>query len=202
MRASRLAIICGIALLTAASAGPCYYAASLHAVFEERDLLVEPALLGTWIRMEDGDTVRWTFATGDSGTKTYRLTFRYRDAEAKFVAGLGRIGDRLFLDVRPGDDTYARPGFEFFLIPVHLVTRVWLDQDTLHYAPIDGDWLRRTVTADPGAVRHDTLSFETDGHTIVYLLTAPPPELRAFLHTRATDTPAFRDRETLRRRPP
>lgn len=206
MRAAKTALPFALAIAVAASAGPCRSVASLYPLFTDNDLILEPALLGTWLAFDEKDTVRYVFTPGDStAPRTYVLTMSGGDEQARFTARLGRIDDQLILDLVPfDDDDVAAPGFEGFVVPVHIITRLDVARDSLWYAYLGGDWFRDVHDSTPGAIRHETVVRPDSArqHTVTYLLTAPAPDLQRFLSTRALpDARAFEKQGPLIRGP-
>jgi len=166
---------------------------SLYPLFTEDDLIINPKLIGT--RTErDGKNI-WIFEK--SGEKSYEL--RYYQAEygdvlgkmergdtAKFIAQLGKLGKYYFLDISPGEtNTKVKNGFyNFHLLPVHSISRIWIEGDTLRLSLLDNDWLKKMIDNNAFKISHSRINDQI-------ILTATTEELQDFVVRYAENSKAF-----------
>ncbi|MEW5925335.1 MAG: hypothetical protein AB1746_15240 [Candidatus Zixiibacteriota bacterium] len=144
---------------------------SLNPFYENKDLVFDSALLGTWAE-KDGDThVIFEMA----GEKAYIMTNVEYEQESKFEAHLAKVGDKLFLDLYPRD-----PGvnindlYRDHMIGVHSFYLVHQIEPNLVVSTLEYDWLKKYLTENPNA-----LPWVIAGDRIV--LTASTAELQAFV---------------------
>jgi hypothetical protein len=195
---------------------------SLHPWFTEKDLVFEPALVGTWQDAAEAD-VTWTFERQNDTTYTLIDTRNEneprRDQKAtdkkmvstRLTARLMRMGDARFLDISAGDDWTDSSWLQLLLVNSHGLAKVSLDGDTLRVAFLDTDRLEGMLRDKRVVLSHDVVDASggaDDPPTRVnsqsrrVLLTATTPELQAFLATYARDAAAFGDRSQMRRQRP
>jgi hypothetical protein len=170
---------------------------SLLPLFEDRYLVSEPGLIGTW--KEDGGEDTWTFEAGEG--KAYQLTQRQAEYDlnlgqktekrpgdtAVFQVRIGRLGAVLFLDFYPADNERSMPHNDWLnahLIPAHTLARVWLAKDSLKLVFLNEDWVSKAIEDSRITLAH----VKTEGG---YVLTAPTAELQAFILKYADDPKAF-----------
>jgi len=166
---------------------------SLYPLFTEDDIIFNPKLIGTWSETDGKNT--WIFQK--SGEKNYEL--RYFQAEygdvlgkmergdtAKFIAQLGKLGKYYFLDISPGEtNTKVKNGFyNFHLLPVHSISRIWLEGDTVRLSLLDNDWLKRMIDNNAFKISHSRISDQI-------ILTASTEELQDFVVRYAENNKAF-----------
>jgi hypothetical protein len=111
--------------------------------------LEDPGLAGEW--RQDGSRERVVInSDGDTG---YEID--YLDAEGRpgrFLAVLGRLGDRLILDVWPAAPKDATSDvYRGSLIPGHMLLVLQIGRDTLHAEALGLEALRTAL--DTGTVR-------------------------------------------------
>ncbi|MDI6766334.1 MAG: hypothetical protein QME52_05870 [Bacteroidota bacterium] len=166
---------------------------SLYPLFTDADLIFEVKLVGTWVEKDGKNT--WTFEK--AGEREYTLLHyeaEYDDKmgkkvpgdTSKFIAQLGRLDKYLFLDIYPGKpDTKVKNGFyNFHLLSVHTISRVWLDGDLLKLSMLDNDWLERMIDNNAFKIAHARLSDQI-------ILTASTEELQQLVLRYAENTKAF-----------
>jgi hypothetical protein len=172
---------------------------SLQPLFEESDLVFEPALVGTWQKANDKDT--WTFEKAKT-SNAYVLV--YHEAEFKpdgpvsgntsvpgdtvrFEAKLGRLAGHLFLDLIPeaeGNPQVHNDLFNWHLIRAHTICRVWLEKDELRLDGLEENWLEKALQSGQVTVAH----VQTEDGLVV---TAPTKELQQLVAKYAEDKDAF-----------
>ena len=173
-------VVLGIALLIAG----CVPVRSVHPLFTEKDLVFEPALLGTWA-LEDA-----TLEFRQSERNAYDLTYT-QEVSAKLEAHLLRLGEFLFLDISLGqrapEALFPRPhpAYLVHMFPVHTFWRIRIEGDELHLEDLDDGWVNRMIREGIVEIHHARLG-EYD-----IVLTAPTEELQEFLLTHAKSPEAF-----------
>ena len=156
-----------VSLALVAGCIPC-----LRAIYTEKDLVFEPALVGVW-HQADGKGV-WHFA--EAAEKSYRLVVTDQKGKpGEFSAHLAKIGGTLFLDLCPEKPDLPKSDFYmFYLRPTHTFFLVREMSPELRMSFMNPKWLQEHLKANPEAVRH-----ERTQHGI--LLTASTGQLQAFL---------------------
>lgn len=164
---------------------------SLHPLYTEEDLVFDPALLGVWADMDDGEMLTtWEFmeeayAKTDPETgvehqiQFYKLRYVYEDRIGRFDARLVALDDEFFLDLYPTDfDSYEMADLYLgHLIRAHTFLCVKQIEPQLIMGYLDSEWLRQYLADNPQAVGHDYVG--EDGQDL--LLTAPTEDLQAFM---------------------
>ena len=176
--AKMLAMASIITLLTG-----CDPIASLHPLFTEEDLVLEPSLVGTWV---SGDRDILMFA--ESRDKTYKATLTGSSGEsASFVICVVRLENFLFLDASaPLEESQTR----FDLIPAHTFYRIRLqlfhamEGDVLQVAFLDDDWVEEAIQQEEIKLAHERLDRDI-------LLTASTKDLQSLVVKYAEDEEAF-----------
>jgi len=175
--------------LTAVILLPGCLVSSLHPLFTEADLVFEPALLGTWRAAEK----KVTFERTDQ--KSYRITYvelgRSGDGSpappnpSVLEGRLGRLGPSLFLDTFVTEKLPLPGALGLHLVPVHLFWRLRMDGDNLFIERFAPAWCKDA--APPAGIPIRLECVENDWP----LLTAPTPDLQAFLTQHAADPGLF-----------
>jgi hypothetical protein len=172
---------------------------SLQPLFEEKDLVFEPGLVGTWKTVDDVDT--WTFEKAREGNgyvlvhhqAEYRPGGSLQDKNpvpgdtVRFQARLGRLGSRLFLDLIPEekDNPWVHNDlFNWHLIRAHTICRVSLAKAELRLDWLDEDWLKEAMRSGKITIAHAPAE---DG----LVVTAPTEELQQLVLKYADDQDAF-----------
>ena len=149
MRLTRILSLLGMAVLCTG----CIQT-FIHPLFTEEDLIFDPTLIGTW-RGEKDDEVEITIQRRPL-EKAYTVVM---NADLKkpvqLIGSLGKIGKYTFLDLGP--DGGIEEDYAFYFLPVHHLSRVWIEEGSLRTAAID-EWFE-SVTSHPDS----TIRFEEDG---------------------------------------
>lgn len=194
-RPNRLSLrLAGIALLIAV-AGLVGCIPSLDPIYTDKDLVFDPAIVGTWGDPDKpGDS--WAFAPRDA--TSYRLTIQNDGKSSPFVARLVQLGSHRFLDLYPeeGGLNNVEGFYRAAIIPGHLFLKVAAIDPALQLSLLDLDWLAKLLASDPTALRHHR---NAEGKPAV--LTASTQELQAFLIKHADSPGAFADPSNFCRRP-
>src|SRR5260370_30673879 len=114
---------------------------------------------------------------------------------------VAKIESNLFVDatyqvLQPEGKKTLLGGYDDLLwIPLHLIGRLEIEDDALHFRLLDDDWLQ---DAQKSGRVHLTCSQDDEGG---YLLTAPSSELKQFAAQFASDPKAFSYTEDFARTP-
>ena len=157
---------------------------SLTPAYQTKDLVSEPALVGTWKPADEPES--WTCAAGPD--RGYRVT--HTDEKGRtgaYAAHLFTLQGHRFLDLVPAPlPESANALYADHWIPGHTIARVLaLRDDRLELAVLDEDWLKRLLAADPRAIRHEIVAGDV-------LLTARTKDLQRFLLDHLATPGAFR----------
>lgn len=163
-------VVTGIALLIMGCP-----ARSLFPLFTEGDLVFNHGLVGTW---SDNESNTFTFQR--AAEKGYNVvSVEQKGTKEEYRVQLGRLGKFWFIDSYPvygGDDHHK--------LSAHILSRIWINGDTLRVASLESDWLRDMIDAKKLRIAH----VRRDNDII---LTATTEELRALCLRFAEDDRAF-----------
>ncbi|HNT36601.1 MAG TPA: hypothetical protein PKH07_16560 [bacterium] len=164
---------------------------SLHPLYTEEDLIFDPALVGIWANEDSGES--WTFTK--TSEKEYKTVYIDNSkAKGEFSGHLVKSGDCIFLDLYPSKPELDENDFyKIHLIPVHTFLLVRQVEPKLQMAILKPDALKKVLTANPDAIKHEKVE---DG----VLLTAQPKELQAFLVNLAKTAENWEDMDFLPRK--
>jgi len=148
---------------------------SVHPLYTGKDLLFEPALVGTWASKDGGEV--WTVARGAGDV--YNLDSREKDGNdvktGKFEMRFFKVAGQGFVDFFPVEADSKRTYFyEAHTLPVHTFLRVREMGKVLKLEMLDPEWLKKLLKENPDALKHEVVR---DG----ILLTAQPTDLQAFV---------------------
>lgn len=171
LRASALAL----ALLCA----PGCLVLSLHPAYDDETIAWEPSLAGSWLAADD----KVTLEVERGEWKSYRIEYVHPIETAVVTGYLTAIGDDRYLDVMParGEDRGS------FLVPVHAVLRVRLEDDRLELTPLSYDWFDDRLRARQPIAG---LGVETDQKKNA-LIVSPTARLRTWLRGQPSTGPMF-----------
>ena len=92
----------GFFYLLAVLFGGCVPVMSLHPLFNEKDVVFDKKLLGTWVDDPNSPETTWDFKWADGKENAYRLIFTDKKGnKGLFIAHLVKLKDKLFLDACP-----------------------------------------------------------------------------------------------------
>lgn len=161
---------------------------SLHPLYDDKDSVFEPNLIGTWrdtAKKQNPSTFVFEKSGADGYTVTFNDTGDTPPGGGVFEVHLVTLHGRLFFDaVQTKVLLNGQQADVGVVIPSHLLGRIYLDGDTLHYDSLDDDWLKKGFQS--GKI---TLAHELVGDDVV--LTASTADLRRFLADHANDEAAF-----------
>ena len=145
---------------------------SLNPVYEEKNLVFDPAILGVWT--QPGTKARWEFVKLDP--KSYRLVYSSEHGQTgQFIARLAEVEGELFLDLYPEDDRIDASGFyKFHLVPIHTIYRVRRTTGSFTLSAIDYQWLDEYLTSHPQEIESATFGSRK-------MITAATPAVQKFV---------------------
>lgn len=175
MRIAALSLIAAGAFCLAG----CSDLVSLNPFVTDKQAVIDPTLLGTWIS-DDGKDV---YFVGESGTGyEIRHASDGSDEVTSLKGNLLVSGDIKLMDV-------VDPKKNAFQMQVHTPVRIWIEGDTLRFAFLDSDWLRTQAAQQLAAVAAG------DGN----LITLPSDAVRSFFLNAGTDPKAYGEVNALHR---
>ncbi len=182
--------------------GGCVPVLSLHPLFNEKDVVFDEKLLGTWVEEPNkGDTV-WEFTRPDANENAYRLIFSDKEGKkGSFDAHLTKLQNKLFLDVYPSEPPWDEedpnkvkwPYSTLFYIPAHTFIKVDSIEPQLRIRLTDDEDMKKLLKEDPNAVEHTSIEDKP-------VLTASTEKLQAFVLKYADDKRVFGDEGVLNRK--
>ena len=161
-----LLALAGASLLTG-----CSSLISLNPFITDAQATTDPRLAGTWKNPNADD--KDAFTIEQKGSR-YVIKFTTEKSETTtFDARVARIGDMEFMDLVDTDDNP-------FVVPVHMLIRVWMNDGKLQWAILDSRWLREQVKdLLPTQENEDRTLITTQGSTVTELLQKFGAEERA-----------------------
>jgi hypothetical protein len=155
---------------------------SLNPLYTEADLTMDPALVGTWVDKESGET--WTF----SNSEKVKYTLLHVDTEGlknQYDARLVKIEDKLFLDIIPAKSGFTQNDpFKDRFIATHTFVRVSSNGSTVQISYMEPSWLKDHLAENPSAIKHEKIGGEI-------VLTSSPKETQKFLIAHLNTPGAF-----------
>ena len=169
---------------------------SWNALYTEKDIVFDRALVGVWNSPSAKET--WEFTK--AGEKPYQLQHTDKAGrKAGFDVRLVQLKERRFLDLyltKVEGDVNLNDWAGFSLAPTHLILKVEGIEPTLKIATMNPDWIKRHVAQYPNAIAHRVV-FNGD-----VVLTASTSELQKFVLKHADDEDFFGGIIELTRRAP
>ena len=187
--------------------GGCVPVMSLHPLHNEKTVVFEEKLLGTWAE-EPNDKSIWQFNHNthkDYSEKTYNLIVSNdKNNKGLFAAHLVKLEDKLFLDVYPiempcdtGDPNKVNWVYNaFFFVPAHTFIKVDAIEPNLTMRITDDEEMKKLLKEKPDAVKYQII----EGYNSEILLTAPTEELQKFVLEYANDSRVFSEETILSRK--
>jgi hypothetical protein len=166
---------------------------SLHALYSDRDVIYEPALVGVWTTGNGMEEYAFTKSDQDN---TYKLVAVDKDGKSgEFVARLLKVKDTMFLDLFPAEPQMSENDlYKGHLLPTHSFVLVRQIEPTLQVSDMDPDWTKKFLTDNPSAVGHEMVDD-------LPVLTASTADLQSFLLAHLDANGPFSKTIELTRRP-
>jgi hypothetical protein len=166
--------------------------ATLHPLFTEKDLVFDPRLLGSWKTPDNNDVLVFEKGTSRNfsalpapmqalADKAYLLTIKEKGnvPETKLYAFLSRIGNSLYLDYYPAENSYQQQYEDFYkqhFIKMHTFERIRFHNDqSFETSQFDHNYLKALIAKKQIRIQHE---IRTDGS---YVITAPTEELQQYV---------------------
>jgi hypothetical protein len=148
---------------------------SVYPFYFEKDVVFDPALLGTWQKAGQADE-HWKFERDKANG--YRITV-LADGKPSLEQGqLFKLQGQMFLDLcahECKEDIQPEP------VPSHLLLRVDQLTPTLKLTGLDYNWLKELLAQNPSALRHLLLKTGDNPTDRRIVLTADTAELQQFV---------------------
>ena len=164
---------------------------SLHPLYTESDLTMDPSLVGTWFDKETGET--WTF----SNCEKFKYQLVHVDSDRRkgeYDARLVKVDDKLFLDIVPVRSGLAQNELHRDrFIATHTFIRIVIKDSTVQVSFMEPRWLKDHLAENPDAIRHEKVAGEI-------VLTSSPKETQKFLLEHLKTPGAFSQPDELMRK--
>jgi hypothetical protein len=155
---------------------------TLNPLYTEADLIMDPALVGTWVDKESGEM--WTF----SNTEKFKYSVIHLDSDGRksqYDGRLVKLENKLFLDIVPIKSGSIQNEFhQGLFFATHTFVHVVSTESTVQISYMDARWLKDFLAANPEAIRHEKINGEI-------LLTSSPKETQKFVLAHLTTREAF-----------
>ena len=174
-----------IALLALAGCVP-----SWNPFYTQKDLVFDPALVGTWRPVEAKESSKETWAFSKTGDKSYQLAQTDEEGrKAIFEVRLFQLNGQRFVDFYltkvEGDEMKVNAWASISLVPAHLLLKVDQVEPSVKLAATNPDWMQKFLNKTPGAISHQVVG---DGSIV---LTAGTAELQRFVLAHLNDPDFF-----------
>jgi hypothetical protein len=159
-------------------------ARSFYPFFTEKNLVFNPALTGAW--MDQGKKETYFFQKAEG--KNYDIIVCEEKGDTSYYRGqFGQIGKGWFLDTYPSKESE-----DFQLVPTHIISKVWLNGDTLTFASLESEYVKGLIE-----IKSIKIAYTLQKEDII--LTAPTEELQQLILQLAQDDKAFPNSTKLNR---
>ena len=164
---------------------------TLNPLYTERDLIFDPAIMGTWTDEDSKET--WAFSY--SNEKEYRLVYTDEEGrQGEFKARLLRFEGNTFLDISPVRPPLSQNDFyKSHFLALHTFVKVNQSRPAVQISYLEPEFLKKTLAKDSSALRHEKLGGEI-------LITASTEELQAFLLEHLNTEGAFAEPINMKRK--
>jgi len=156
----------------------------LQPLFEAKDAIFEPALLGSWRNAKDSNNNGETFTfTRNASKNEYRILDRQADGrQATLTALLGKVGGRQYLCAALDYDALPETG-RWFAFPPHLLLfRVEQTAPELKLTMLSIEACKKLLKAKPDAIAHVMLKPTGEKEeSAIPILTGSTAELQRFI---------------------
>jgi hypothetical protein len=148
---------------------------SVYPFYLEKDVVFEPALLGSWQKAGQSDE-HWTFARDKANG--YLVTCASKDTTNVFQGYAFKLQGEKFLDLSTAqwkEDIQPEP------VPSHLLVRIGQIAPSLKMANLKYEWLVELLAKNPKAIRHIFIKTGDKPEDRRVVLTADTAELQRFM---------------------
>src|SRR5262245_21597150 len=163
---------------------------SWNPLYTEKDLVFNPALVGTWAPADAKQDSKESWAFTKAGAKLYHLQqIDEEGRKARFEARLVKLKEQQFLDLYlariEDDDVKLNDVARFSILPAHLILKVEQIEPALTIAVMNPEWMKEFLKKHPDAIAHRVVN----GDNIA--LTASTSELQKFVLDHLNDSEFF-----------
>lgn len=154
---------------------------SIYPFFTEKDLVFDPALVGSWTKPTD-PSEQWKFEK--NGDKGYQVSIIEKTNIQSGRGYLFKLQGHMFLDFfapELKEEHLPEPA------PTHIIARVDQVTPTLKLASMDYGVLQKMLSTNPKALRHILIKTGPDENDRRLVLTADTQELQKFLLKHVAD---------------
>ena len=165
---------------------------TLHPIFTEKDLVVDPRLAGSWKKTEDGSNVTYRSATAsDVATLSPTLQrnvskiymYEEKDEQGRMkstqFAFMVKLGKYYYVDYYPvgvKENDSVNSFFAAHYIPMHSIYRIrFITNSSFDVQQLDAGYLENLIKNKKIRIRHEVTE---DGD---YVITAPTEELQKYI---------------------
>ena len=131
---------------------------SLHPLYTEADLMMDPTLVGTWVDKESGES--WTF----SNCGKFKCSLVHIDSDGRkseYDARLLKLEDKLFLDIVPiKSGSNQNDFYQGLFFATHTFVHVVTTPSMVQISYIEPRWLKDFLVENPNAIRHEKVNGE------------------------------------------
>jgi hypothetical protein len=173
---------------------------SIHPLYQEKDLIFLPELVGTW---SDGEST-WTFNRYDEQSNAYNMTITENNKENSFKVGLVKLGNYHYFDFYPEESSEElNLFFASHLLPVHTFCKVDLsNKDSFLLSPFKANFLKDLLKRNRIKIKHEYIPEKVlDVDIGTYVLTASTQELQKFMMNFGSEENAFEEGTLFHRKP-
>jgi hypothetical protein len=168
-----------MALAVASTAVSGCLVLSLAPLYDSESMGWDARLVGSWIDEDDHASME----IGRAEWQSYRVHYVHPIETGDLTGYLTEVGETRYLDLMPGRG--ADRGA--FLIPVHVVLRLRLEEDRLELTPLSYDWFAARVRRRQ-AISGLTVSLDQKDNA---LIVSPTEAMRAWLRAQPASGEMF-----------
>jgi hypothetical protein len=159
---------------------------TVNPIYTEEDLIFNEKLIGVWNTNESNGSEMWIFEkTNNPESKSYLLTHQKNNTAGTFAANLVKIGNQLFLDLYPLENTSKNDFANAHIQKMHSFSKVSLKGNKLELQMLSPKWFDTLVSEKKLSLKHYRTA---DGQIVI---TDSTEELQAFLTKYSSSADAF-----------
>ncbi len=142
---------------------------SVNPLYEEGDIIFDPALVGVW----QADDAKTTMAfSRNPDAKCYDILYEENDEKSAFLGCVVQLGTVRYLDIKTAG-TKLPDALSAHLLQLHSFWKLQLGSDRLELQPLNAEWFKEMDEKKHLLLEH----FDSDGDMV---LTASTASLRSF----------------------
>lgn len=171
----RKAFLSTVVVLLLSLLGACGPVLSIHPLYTDKDVVFDPALLGTWIDPTDKAGSPLIFER--AGNNSYKASMRLSDqarVDGIFEVHLVKLQGQVFLDAVQTRNRISGQEVDLGIaVPGHVLARVSIEGNALRLNFLDQEWIKKELKSGKISIPHE----EVDQAVV---LTASTSELQKF----------------------